>query len=116
VEVGDRKWGQEVGDRRWGTGGGGQEVGGQEVGGQEVGGRRWGQEVGAGGGGQEVGAHGRHTINKIELCLTCFSYPVAITVFLALNLCKDPSSKHNAITPAQRPCSINRSNAKYSTK
>ena len=44
------------------------------------------------------------------------SYPVTRIVFLALILCNEPSSRLSAMTPLQRPFSINRSNAKYSMK
>lgn len=44
------------------------------------------------------------------------THPVAKIVFLALNLCNVPSSRHSAMTPLQAPFSISKSSAKYSTK
>ena len=50
------------------------------------------------------------------ILLLTITYPVAMTVFFALNLCSEPSSRHKAITPTHFPWSMRRSKAKYSTK
>ena len=44
------------------------------------------------------------------------TYPVARTVLLARKRWMFPSSRLSAMTPTQRPCSMSRSSAKYSTK